>query len=105
MLMKELLVISAFIAIGIGIVLFTGDPASAEKLRRVELTCWDQDVHITHHFVLGEIDPTTSFLVEELRMAGSTPYVLLENPENKWETRELVWSSGWNCLLERHIKK
>lgn len=78
--------------------------ASAEVIRRIELTCFDREV-ITHHFVLGEIDPTTKFLVKELRMAGSRPYVLLENTENKYEIREFVWSAGWRCLLERHIKK
>lgn len=101
--MKNL--IGILIAIGI---IFAVGPASAE-LRRVEITCFDRDYQ-THHFVLGEIDPTTNFLVKELRIAGSRPrppgrrsYVLLENPKNNYETRELVWSAGWRCLLERHI--
>lgn len=94
--MKDLLI--GAIAIGI---IFAVSSASAET-RRIEMTCFDRDV-TTHHFVLGEIDPTTNFLVKELRMAGSRPYVLLENPKDNYETREFVWSAGWRCLLKRHI--
>lgn len=71
-------------------------PASATD---TELTCFDQGV-ITHHYILGTIDPTTGFRVKALRMA----YVLLQNPENEDETRELFWRVSWKCLFEKHSK-
>ena len=89
------------------ILLLISTTASAEEFRQIEMTCSDSFAgrFKIHHFILGGIDPATKFIVKELRMAGSTPYVLLENPEDRYETRELIWSPGWHCLLERHIRK
>ncbi len=105
-LIRVLIVIGIVFVVG-GLTVTLVSVALAEDFRRVEMTCFNayggRDV-TTHHFVLGEIDPT-GFLVKELRMAGSRPYVLLVNPEDTYETRELVWSAGWRCLLERHIKQ
>lgn len=99
--MKNSLFIGAIIAT-LAMTTYMSSIVSAKEFRRVELTC----ISLTgedYHFVLGEIDPTTNFLVKELRMAGSRPYVLLVNPEDAYETREFVWSAGFQCLLERHV--
>lgn len=77
--------------------------ATQANERYVQLTCFDRMI-TTHKYILGEIDPITNFRVEDLAIRGNSPYVLLRNLENEDEYQELVWSSGWRCILERRTK-
>jgi len=96
---------------------------SAEDIRRETLTCNklhspkqeieapftfhlpSQEVEKTYTFTVGEIEPNWNFIVKRVAIGqDGWAYVYLENPENDNEHRELYWSNGWKCLIERYVK-
>lgn len=100
-----------FVAAALGIYLFTVGPVLANE-EREELTCVDLTNIATPgprpygqlHFVLNEKENNWNWIVKQIYSGRNGSVVLLENPENEDESRELIWSNGWPCLFERYTK-
>ena len=97
-----------FIIIGVLLIhaLFTDNASSAflEVRRYEEMQCEMPDPPYKRLFVVGQLDGKTGMIVKRVAIVKSGSYILLVNPDNDDEYRELYWSHAWRCLHKRHIK-